>query len=200
MTSEKLALLGGRPVRPTLLPYAHQTIEPDDIAAVGEALTADRITRGPLVARFARSGRSRRRKHAVAVVNGTAALHAACWAAGLGPGDEAITTPLTFAATANAIAYQGSRPIFADIDGATLNISADAVKRVATSRTRALLPVDYAGLPCEYDLLVPLAREHGWTIIADAAHSFGGALGGRPVGALADMTTLSFHPVKLVTT
>jgi len=196
-----LALLGGHPTRPTLLPYAHQTIEPDDLAAVGEALTADWITQGPIVARFERALTERAGvRHAVAVANGTAALHAACWAAGLGPGDEAITTPLTFAATANAVVYQGARPVFADIDGSTLNISSDAVKRLATARTRALLPVDYAGLPCEYERLLPLAREHGWIVIADAAHSFGGASSGRPVGVLADMTTLSFHPVKLITT
>jgi perosamine synthetase len=196
-----LALLGGSPVRPTPLPYGHQTIEPDDLAAVGDALTADWITQGPAVTRFERALANRAGvKHAVAMANGTAALHAACWAAGLGPGDEAITTPLTFAATANAVVYQGAQPVFADIDGATLNIAPDAVKRVATTRTRALLPVDFAGLPCEYERLLPLAREHGWTVIADAAHSFGGASGGRPVGALADMTTLSFHPVKLITT
>src|SRR5881628_3142735 len=198
---DKLALFGGPPMRATLLPYAHQTIEDDDLAAVQEALAADWITQGPAVARFERALAERAgAKHAVAVSNGTAALHAACWAAGLGPGDEAITTPLTFAATANAVVYQGARPVFADIDGATLNLAPDAVKRVATGRTRALLPVDFAGLPCEYDRLVPLAREHGWIVIADAAHSFGGASGGRPVGALADMTTLSFHPVKLITT
>ena len=199
--TEKLAVLGGIPVRPALLPYAHQMIEPDDLAAVGEALAADWITQGPIVARFERKLAERTGvKHAVAVANGTAALHAACWAAGLGPGDEAITTPLTFAATANAVVYQGARPVFADIDGATLNIAADEVKRAATARTRALLPVDFAGLPCDYDQLLPLAREHGWIVIADAAHSFGGASGGRPVGAFADMTTLSFHPVKLITT
>lgn len=198
---ENLALHGGPPVRPTPLPYGHQTLEPDDFAAVAAALGADWITQGPTVARFERALAERAGvKHAVAVANGTAALHAACWAAGLGPGDEAITTPLTFAATANAVVYQGAVPVFADIDGASLNIAEDAVKRVATSRTRALLPVDFAGLPCEYDRLLPLAREHGWTVIADAAHSFGGASGGRPVGALADMTTLSFHPVKLITT
>jgi len=201
VTKETLALQGGPPVRPTPLPYAHQTIEPDDLAAVGTALAADRITQGPTVARFERALAERAGvKHAVAVANGTAALHAACWAAGLGADDEVITTPLTFAATANAVVYQGARPVFADIDGATLNMAPDAVKRVATARTRALLPVDFAGLPCEYDRLLPLAREHGWTVIADAAHSFGGASNGRPVGALADMTTLSFHPVKLITT
>jgi len=183
------------------LPYAHQTIEPDDLAAVNAALTADWITQGPLVARFERALAERVGvKHAIAVANGTAALHAACWAAGLGPRDEAITTPLTFAATANAVVYQGAQSVFADIDRSTLNVATDAVKRVATARTRALLPVDFAGLPCEYDRLLLLAREHGWIVIADAAHSFGGASAGRPVGALADMTTLSFHPVKLITT
>jgi perosamine synthetase len=201
MNAEKLALHGGPPVRLTPLPYAHQTIEPDDLAAVNAALMGDWITQGPLVARFEHALAERAGvKHAIAVANGTAALHAACWAAGLGPGDEAITTPLTFAATANAVVYQGAQPVFADIDGTTLNIALDAVKRVATARTRALLPVDFAGLPCEYDRLLPLAREHGWIVIADAAHSLGGASGGRPVGALADMTTLSFHPVKLITT
>src|SRR2546422_8750922 len=198
---EKLALLDGTPVRAALLPYAHHTIEADDIAAVSEALAADLITQGPTIARFERALADRAGvKHAVAFASGTAALHAACWAAGLGPGDEAITTPLTFAATANAVVYQGAWPVFADIDPATLNLDPDGVKRAATPRTRAVLPVDFAGLPCEYDRLLPLARENGWTVIADAAHSFGGAYGRRPVGALADMTTLSFHPAKLITT
>ena len=196
-----LALLGGRPVRSTLLPYAHQTIEADDLAAVQAALGADWITQGPAVARFERALAARAGvAHAVAFSNGTAALHAACWAAGLGPGDEAITTPLTFAATANAVVYQGARPVFADVDTASLNVDPDAIKRAATARTRALLPVDFAGLPCDYERLVPLAREHGWVVIADAAHSFGGSYRGRSVGALADMTTLSFHPAKLITT
>lgn len=198
--TERLAILGGAPVRATLLPYARQSIAADDVAAVSEALASDWITQGPAVARFERALVERAGvTHAVAFSSGTAALHAACWAAGLGPGDEAITTPLTFAATANAVVYQGARPVFADIDGATLNLDPDAVKRAATGRTRAILPVDFAGLPCEYDRLLPLAREHGWTVIADAAHSFGGAYGDRPVGALADMTTLSFHPAKLIT-
>jgi perosamine synthetase len=118
----------------------------------------------------------------------------------LGLNDEAITTPLTFAATANAIVYRGAQPIFADIDAATLNLAPDAVKRVATARTRALPPVDFAGLPCEYAHLLPLAHENGWIVIADAAHSFGGPVGDRRVGALADMTTLSFHPANLITT
>ena len=186
---DKLALLGGTPVRPRPLPYARQTIEPGDLGAVSEALTSDWITQGPTLARFERALADRATvKHAVAFTNGTAALHAACWAAGLGPGDRAITTPLTFAATANAVVYQGARPVFADIDATTLNLDPDAVKRVATPRTRVVLPVDFAGLPCAYDRLLPLAREHDWIVIADAAHSLGGTYGGRPVGALADMT------------
>src|SRR5438034_6988255 len=198
---EKLALLGGTPVRSRLHPYAHQTIDSGDIAAVGEALSSSLITQGPTLERFERALAARARvKHAVSFSSGTAALHGACWAAGLGPGDRAITTPLTFAATANAVVYQGARPVFADIDAATLDLDPDAVKRAGRGRVRAVLSVDFAGLPCDYDRLLPLAREKGWTVIADAAHSFGGAYGDRPVGALADMTTLSFHPAKLLTT
>jgi dTDP-4-amino-4,6-dideoxygalactose transaminase len=197
---ERLALLGGRPVRPALLPYARQTIDEADVKTVGEALQGDWITQGPTVARFEKAlAAIGGAAHAVAVANGTAALHAACWAAGLREGDEAVTSPLTFAATANAVVYQGARPVFADIDGAGLTLDPDAVKRAATERTRALLPVDFAGLPCEYEPLNRLAREAGWLVIADAAHSLGGAYAARPVGSLADMTTLSFHPAKLIT-
>jgi len=197
---EKLAILGGRPVRATLLPYARQTIDSDDIAAVTEVLMGDWITQGPAVARLEQAlAAVTGAAYAVAVANGTAALHAACWAARLVPGDEAITTPLTFAATANAVVYQGARPVFADIDAATLNIDPDAITRVSNERTRALLPVDFAGLPCDYDRLRSLAREHGWTVIADAAHSLGGAHGDQAVGTLGDMTTFSFHPAKMIT-
>ena len=200
MASEKLALFGGAPVRPTLLPYARQSIDAEDIAAVGRALAGDWVTQGPGVKQFEEGlAAIAGARHAVVVANGTAALHAACWAAGLGPDDEVITTSLTFAATANAVVYQGARPVFADIDGATLNLDSDAVKRLATPRTRALLAVDFAGLPCDWDKLRALAREHGWLLIADAAHSLGGALGERPVGTLADLTTFSFHPAKLIT-
>ena len=196
-----LALHGGSRVRATPLPYARQTIEADDLAAVSAALAEDWITQGPAVARFERALAERAGvRHAVAVASGTAALHVACRAAGLGAGDEVVTTPLTFAATANAIVERDALPVFADIDGSTLNLAPDAVKRVATSRTRAVLAVDFAGLPCDYDRLVAMAREHGWIVIADAAHSFGGVFGDRPVGALADLTTVSFHPAKIVTT
>jgi dTDP-4-amino-4,6-dideoxygalactose transaminase len=135
-------------VRSTPLPYARQTIEPDGLAAVSTALTADWITQGPLVARFERALPERARaKHAVVMTNGTAALRAARWAAGL-------------AATANAVVGRGARPVFGDIDTVTLNLAPD----VATARPRALLPVDFAGLPCKYEHLVPLVREHGWCV------------------------------------
>ncbi|MEK7444852.1 MAG: aminotransferase class I/II-fold pyridoxal phosphate-dependent enzyme, partial [candidate division NC10 bacterium] len=185
---------------PTLLPYARQSIDAEDIAAVSRALAGDWVTQGPGVKQFEEAlAAVAGARHAVVVANGTAALHAACWAAGLGPDDEVITTSLTFAATANAVVYQGARPVFADIDGATLNLDPDAVKRLATARARALLAVDFAGLPCDWDALGALALEHGWLLIADAAHSLGGALGERPVGTLADLTTFSFHPAKLIT-
>jgi perosamine synthetase len=184
-----------------MLPYARQTIDAADIATVATALEGDWITQGPNVLRFEEAlGALTGAAHAVAVANGTAALHAAYWAAGLREGDEAITTSLTFAATANALVYQGARPVFADLDATTLNIDVEAVKRVATARTKALIVVDFAGLPCDYDALRALADEHGWTLIADAAHSLGGAYGDRPVGSLADLTTLSFHPAKMITT
>jgi perosamine synthetase len=198
---DTLALLGGPPVRGSWLPYARQTMERDDVDAVTRALTADWITQGPAIAEFegalaAHAGV----RHAVAVANGTAALEAACWAARIQPDDEVITTPLTFAATANAIVHQGGRPVFADVEPRTLNLDAGAVKRVVSERTRALIGVDFAGLPCDWDALAALAREHGWLTVADAAHSLGGTYHGRPVGGLADMTVLSFHPAKLITT
>jgi perosamine synthetase len=200
MRSESLALLGGDPIRPTLLPYARQWIDAEDVRAVADALGHAWITQGPAVARFeaalAAWGGAR---HAVAVASGTAALHAACGAAGAGPGDDVITTSLTFAATANAIVGRGARPVFADIDAATLNLDPDAVQRAATARTRIVCAVDFAGLPCDYEALGAVAREHRWLLLADAAHSLGGRFGQRSVGSLADLTTLSFHPAKLIT-
>ena len=199
-TIDKIALEGGAPVRATWLPYGRQDIDAADIAAVTEALTGDWITQGPAVARFEQAlSAVAGARHVVAVANGTAALHTAYWAAGFGPGDEVVTTPLTFAATANALVHQGARPVFADIDPRTLNLDPDAVRRVVTPRTRAIVAVDFAGLPCDYDELRALADASGLRLLADAAHSLGGAYRDRPVGALADLTTFSFHPVKLIT-
>ena len=197
---EKPALVGGRPVRETMLPYARHTVDAADVAAVTAVLGGDWLTMGPAVGRFEAALATRcGARHAVAVSNGTSAVFAACWAAELSAGDEVVTTPLTFVATANAIVSRGARPVLADIDATTLNLNPDSVSRALTPRTRAVIAVDFAGLPCDYAALGRLPREEPWRLIADAAHSLGAAVGDRPVGALAEMTTFSFHPAKAIT-
>ncbi len=199
-----LAIDGGSPVRTTFLPYAHQQISDDDIAAVAAALRSDWLTTGPRVPAFedglaAATGA----RHAIAFSSGTAALHGAAVAAGLGPGDEAITTPMTFAATANAVLYAGAEVRFADIDPGTLIIDPGLVAAAITPRTKAILPVDYAGHPADYAALRAIADAAPGgplTIIADASHSLGATRDGRAVGTLADMTILSLHPAKILTT
>ncbi len=199
--AEKLALHGGAPVRATPLPYARQTIEDGDVQAVAGALRSDWLTTGPLVEAFERAVASVvEARHAVAVSSGTAALHAAVFAAGIGAGDEVITSPLSFAASANAVLYQGGTPVFADVRPDTLNVDPGGVESRLTPRTRAILPVDFAGQPCDLDALGGLARTHGLTMIEDAAHALGASHKGRPVGGIADLTTFSFHPAKLITT
>ena len=201
---ERLAIDGGEPVRRTLLPYAHQSIDDDDIAAVTAALRSDWLTTGPRVPAFeAELAAFAGARHAVAFSSGTAALHGAAAAAGLGPGDEAITTPMTFVATANCVLYVGAEPRFADVDPGTLLIRPDAVGAAITPRTKAILPVDYAGQPADYAALRAIADAAPGgplTIIADASHSLGATLHRRPVGTLADMTVLSLHPAKILTT
>jgi perosamine synthetase len=197
---EPLAIDGGRPVRSRLLPYGRQTIDDADVAAVVATLRSDWLTTGPAVAelerRFADLVSAR---YAVAVSSGTAALHAAAFAAGIGPGDEAVTTPLTFVATSNAVLYQGGRPVFADIDPKRLTIAPASIEPLLTSRTKAIIPVHYAGQPCDLDAIHAIARARGLRVIEDAAHALGAAYRGRPVGALSDLTIFSFHPVKHVT-
>lgn len=196
-----LALYGGKPVRKDILPYGHQWIDEDDIAAVAAALRGEWITQGPTVEAFERKvAEYCGAQYAVAMSSGTAALHAACLAAGIGPGDEAITTPITFAATANAVLYCGGRPVFADIRPDTLTIDPKDIERRITPRTRAILPVDFAGLPSDMDSIREIAERHGLVVIEDAAHSLGARYKGRRVGSLADMTVFSFHPVKHITT
>jgi perosamine synthetase len=205
-TTDRLAIDGGEPVRRTLLPYAHQSIDDDDVAAVTAALRSDWLTTGPRVPAFEEAlAAFAGVRHAVSFSSGTAALHGATSAAGLGPGDEAITTPMTFVATANAVLYVGAEPRFADIDPGTLLIRPDAVAAAVTPRTRAILPVDYAGQPADYEALRAIAdgapgRSRPLTIIADASHSLGATAGGRSVGTLADLTVLSLHPAKILTT
>ena len=199
--TERLAIEGGRPVRASLLPYGRQLIGEDDIAAVTAVLRGPFLTTGPTVAEFeARFAARVGARHAVAVSSGTAALHAAMFAAGVGAGDEVVTTPLTFVGTANAALYLGARPVFADIHADTLNLDVTRVEAALTPRTRVLAPVDFAGQPCELTALRALARARGLLVVEDAAHALGAEVSGRPVGALSDLTIFSLHPVKHVTT
>jgi perosamine synthetase len=199
-----LAINGGTPVRATLLPYARQSITDEDVAAVAAALRSDWLTTGPRVPAFEGELASYTgARHAVAFSSGTAALHGAAVAAGIGEGDEAITTPLTFVATANAVLYAGGEPRFADVDPGTLLIRPDAVREALTPRTRAIIAVDYAGQPADYPALRSVADAAPGgpiPVIADASHSLGATLDGRRVGTLADLTILSLHPAKILTT
>ena len=197
----ELAIRGGRPVRETYLPYGHQTIDDDDLAAVTAVLKSAWLTTGPTVAEFERAfARAVGAQEAVAVNSGTAALHAAMHALGIGPGHEVIVPCITFAATANAVVYMGGTPVFADVDPDTLLVTAESVARLITPRTRAIVAVDYAGQPAEYDALRTLSARHALPLVADAAHALGGSYRGRKVGTLADLNTFSFHPVKHITT
>jgi UDP-4-amino-4,6-dideoxy-N-acetyl-beta-L-altrosamine transaminase len=198
---ETLALHGGVPVRPSLLPYARQAVDEDDVTAVASALRSDWLTTGPLLERFERAvATCVGAAHGVAVSSGTAALHAAMAAAGVGPGDEVITSPITFVASANAVLYRGAVPVFADVRPDTLLLDPARVEAKLTSRTRAVVPVDFAGQPCAMEPLVAQLRQRGICIIEDAAHALGASRGGQPAGALADLAIWSFHPAKHVTT
>jgi perosamine synthetase len=198
---EVLAIDGGTPVRKTLLPYGHQSIAEDDIQAVVETLRSDWLTTGPKVAEFEEAFADRvGAKHAVAFSSGTAALHGAAFAAGLKPGDEAITSPLTFAATANCVLYQGARPIFADVCPDTLNLDPERITERISPKTRAILPVDYAGHPADMDSILALADRHGLAVVEDACHALGAEYRERRVGGIAHLTVFSFHPVKHLTT
>ena len=202
--SARLAIEGGTPVRAALLPYARQDIDDDDVAAVTAALRSDWLTTGPRVPAFEDAlAAATGARHAVAFSSGTAALHGAMATLGLGPGDEVLTTPMTFAATANAVHYVGAESRFADVDPGSLLLDPAAVGRSLTPRTRALAPVDYAGHPADYAALRAIAdgAPNGpIPIVADAAHSLGATWRGRPVGTLADLTVLSLHPAKILTT
>jgi perosamine synthetase len=184
-----------------MIPYGRQTIDEEDIRAVTEVLRSDWLTTGPAVERFEQAvAEFTGARHAVAVSNGTAALHAAAYALGIGPGDEVIVPPMTFAATANAVVFQGGIPVFADVDPETLLLDPAEVERKITSRTKAVIAVDYAGQPCDYDKLRTVAGRHGLALIADACHSLGAEYQGRRSGSLADLSAFSFHPVKHITT
>jgi UDP-4-amino-4,6-dideoxy-N-acetyl-beta-L-altrosamine transaminase len=195
------AIMGGKPVRNSMLPYGYQWVDEEDITAVVEVLRSDWITQGPKVDEFEEKVAGYcGAKYAVAMANGTAALHAACSVAGISAGDEAITTPITFAATANAVVYCGGRPVFADIREDTLNIDPGEIERRITPRTKAILPVDFAGHPADLDEIMAIARSRKIIVIEDACHALGAEYRGRKTGGLADMTVFSFHPVKHITT
>jgi perosamine synthetase len=183
------------------IPYGRQSVDESDIEAVVAVLRSDWLTTGPLVERFERSvadfvGAA----EGVAVSSGTAALHGAMHAIGIGPGDEVIVPPLTFVATANAVLYQGGTPVFADVDADTLLIDPARVEEKIGPRTRAVIAVDYAGQPADHGALREICRRHGLILVADACHALGAADAGRPCGSLADLSAFSFHPVKPITT
>ncbi|MBQ9140641.1 MAG: UDP-4-amino-4,6-dideoxy-N-acetyl-beta-L-altrosamine transaminase [Lachnospiraceae bacterium] len=197
---EALAINGGTPVRTTAIGYGRQYIDEEDIAAVVEALKSPEITCGPRIAQLEQmlcevTGA----KYAVAVSNGTAALHVAAMAAGIEEGDEVIVSPITFAASANCVLYCGGKTVFADINPETYNIDPACIRKLITPRTKAVVAVDFTGQAVELDEIRAICEEHNLVLIEDAAHAIGTVYKGRPVGSVADMTTFSFHPVKTVT-
>jgi UDP-4-amino-4,6-dideoxy-N-acetyl-beta-L-altrosamine transaminase len=202
LNTTQLALHGGAPVRDQLLPYGRHEIDDDDVAAVTRALRSEWLTGGPLVAEFESAiARTVGAADAVAVSSGTAALHAAMFAIDIAPGDEVIVPPITFAATANAVVYQGGTPVFVDVHADTLLIDPAKVAAAITPRTRAVVAVDYAGQTCDYDRLRSAIGSRSIVLVADACHAIGGRdEHGRAAGSIADLSVFSFHPVKHVAT
>ncbi|WP_432407107.1 UDP-4-amino-4,6-dideoxy-N-acetyl-beta-L-altrosamine transaminase [Wukongibacter sp. M2B1] len=197
----KLAMFGGKPVRDEYLPYGQQWIDEADIKSVIQTLKSDYLTTGPKVREFEKKiAEYVGSKYAVAVSNGTAALHAACYAAGIKEGDEVITTPMTFAASANCVLYQGAKPIFADINPKTYNIDVNDIERKITNKTKAIIPVDYTGQATDLDAIMELADKYNLIVIEDAAHAIGTEYKGKKVGNVSHMTEFSLHPVKHITT
>lgn len=183
------------------IPYGRQWIDDDDIEAVVKTLKSDFLTTGPRIKEFEeRFAEYTGAKYAVAISNGTAALHAACFAAGIGEGDEVITTPITFAASANCVLYQGGIPVFADIDDKTYNIDPEEIRKKITDKTKAIIPVHYTGQPCDMDEICAIAEEYKLIVIEDAAHALGATYKAKKIGSLSDMAIFSFHPVKHITT
>lgn len=194
------ALFGGKPVRSEFIPYGKQYIDEEDVLAVNEVLTSPYLTTGPKVSKFeADLCELTGAKYAVALANGTAALHAACYAAGITKGDEVITTPITFAASANCILYMGATPVFADVNKDTWNIDPKSIEEKITPKTKAVIAVDFTGQVVEVEKIRDICKRHKLVFIEDAAHSIGSKYNDIPVGNLADLTTFSFHPVKTIT-
>lgn len=197
---EQLAIMGGTPVRTTPISYGRQYIDEEDIAAVVEALKSPALTCGPRIAELEkRLCEVTGAKYALAVSNGTAALHIAAMAAGIQQGDEVIVSPITFAASANCVLYCGGTPVFADIKPDTFNIDPASIRERITDKTKAVVAVDFTGQAVELEEIRKICKEYNLLLIEDAAHSMGTKYKGQPVGSIADMTTFSFHPVKTVT-
>lgn len=198
---ESLKYFKNRKTGRKMIPYGRQTIEEDDIQAVVDVLRSDYLTTGPKISEFEKMVADYvGAKYAVAISNGTSALHAACFAAGIQAGDEVITTPLTFAASANCVLYCGGTPVFADVDPKTYNIDPEDIRRKITDKTKAIIAVHLAGQPCDMDEIHKIAKEHNLLVVEDGAHALGSVYKGKKVGTLSDMTTFSFHPVKPITT
>ena len=200
MIKKELAINGGLPVREEPIYYGKQYIDDEDIKAVEEVLRGPLITCGPMVEQLEKSFCDLTgAKFAVAMTNGTAALHAACFAANIGKGDEVITSPMTFAASANVAFYVGSKPVFADINPETYNISPQEIRKNITPNTKAIIAVDFTGQAAELEEIREICEEFDLCFIEDAAHALGTKYKGIHVGNIADMTTFSFHPVKTIT-
>lgn len=186
---------------PEFLSYGRQLIDEDDIQIVIETLRSPFLTQGPKIQQFEQAiANYVGAQYAVAFCNGTAALHAACYAADISEGDEVITSPITFAASANCVRYMGGTVVFADIDANTYNINPEEIRKKITQNTKAIIPVDFTGQPADMDIIMDIAREHNLVVIEDGAHSLGAEYKGKKVGTQADMTMFSFHPVKPITT
>lgn len=196
-----LAIFGGKPVRDTFLSYGKQYIDEEDIRHVVNILKSDYLTTGPSIKAFEDKVASYvDARYAVAVSNGTAALHTALYGCEVKEGDEVIVTPMTFAASSNAILYLGAKPVFADIDPITYNIDPKDIERKITDRTTAIVTVDFAGLPADLEKILSLKEKYKLKVVEDAAHALGSEYKGKKVGSYADATTFSFHPVKPITT
>jgi perosamine synthetase len=201
LQKKELALYGGSSVRENLLPYGKQFVDQKDVQSVIEVLQSDWLTTGPTVLEFENQfARQVGANHGVAVNSGTAGLHCAVHAAGIGPGDEVITSPITFMATANCIRYQGAKVVFADVEPDTLNIDPEKIKDCLSPKTKAIIAVDFTGLPGNLDVICGIAKKNNLVFIEDAAHALGAIYKNRPVGSIADMTIFSLHPVKNITT
>ena len=198
---DKLAIEGGVPVREKLLPYGKQFIDGEDIQAVIDVLKSDWLTTGPTVLEFEKQFADQvGASEGVAVSSGTAGLHCAVNAAGIGPGDEVITSPITFMATANCVRYMGAKVVFADVNPDTLNIDPEKIKECLSPKTKAIIAVDFTGQPAELDTIGEIAKENNLVFIEDAAHALGASYKNQPVGSISDITAFSLHPVKNITT